>query len=154
MTNDDLHPAIQTAIIRIGNPNLSLADIGKLQGISKQAVKKRLIEAEPHLAAFRVNKSDDAIAAAAAEVARKDELIRLLQQRLVLQATELFMLKCFFARIREFFPKFKLSRLNPFEKKASWIFGRNSSVSAAISKILRWRRGGRLIPSESGSRRF
>ena len=151
MIKDDLHPAIQTAILRLANPDLSLADIGKLQGISKQAVKKRLIEAEPHLAAFRVNNNDDAIAAtAAAELARKDELIRLLQQRLVLQATELFMLKCFFARIREFFPKFKLSRLNPFEKKASWIFGRNSSVSAAISKILRWRRSGRLIPSESG----
>jgi predicted DNA-binding protein YlxM (UPF0122 family) len=155
MFKDDLHPAIQTAVLHLAHPDLSLADIGKQQGITKQAVQKRLLEANAFLATYKKPPpSDDKIKALKADLARQSELINSLQRRLVLQATRLFMLMCFKDRVLAFFPKFNLRRLNPFEKKESSTTGLNSSASAVRSKTSHRQRTDRQIQFGRGSPRF
>lgn len=152
MIKDDLHPALQTAIIHLANPGMSLGDIGKREGITKQAVHKRLRESKAFLATYGQEIPPDFKATAlAAEVTRQAELIKTLQRRLILQATSLFMLLCLKERILAFFPKFKLSRLSPFEKKESSTSGPNSNASVVASRTLQQRPKGRLTQSENGS---
>ena len=119
------HPDIQTAFFHFENPSLSLKDLGDRLGITKQAVHRRLGRAASFLLTYGagVVVSDterelkDQLAAAKAEIAQKDELLKHLQRRLVLSTVIIAMLEFFVDRIRKFWPNFKVTRLHALEKK-------------------------------------
>lgn len=114
-----LHPVIQTTVLHFAHPEWSFARLGDCFGISKQAVQKRLAAGKPLLGGLLVSEppSDHRLVAAEREISRLNTLIKDLQRRLVLYAAMAFMLSCFKERIQEFFPRFKLKRLRPHEKK-------------------------------------
>ena len=123
MTVPGLHPAIQTAALQIAHPDWSLAKIGAHYGISKQAAQKRLAKALPYLAQFEAEAAPATAPAEALLEAAEREIARLtavaddLRRRLVLYAASFFMLTLFRERVLELFPRFKLARLKPYEKK-------------------------------------
>ena len=123
MTVPGLHPAIQTAALQIAHPEWSLAKIGAHYGISKQAAQKRLAKALPYLIQFEAEAAPATAPAEARLEAAEREIARLtavaddLRRRLVLYAAGFFMLTLFRERVLELFPRFKLARLKPYEKK-------------------------------------
>lgn len=121
MTLAGLHPTIQTAVLHFAHPDWSLADLGIRCGISKQAAHKRLVIGKMLLAGLlnapAPSSEADRLIAAEREIANRDELIRSLRLQLVLHGAIILMLTCLKDRIQEFFPKFKLTRLKPYEKR-------------------------------------
>ena len=117
------HPDIQTAFFQNANPSLSLSDIGARLGVTKQAVQQRIKRASAFLQTYGVAKESDVervlkseLAAAKAEIARKDELVNHLQRRLVLSTVIIAMLEFFRDRIHKFWPNFEVTRLKALEK--------------------------------------
>lgn len=125
MTVPGLHPAIQAAALHVAHPDWSLAELGAHFGITKQAAQKRLARAMPYLTAFDAEPAASApppavearIDVAEREVVRLGAVADDLRRRLVLYAVGFFMLTLFRERVLEFFPRFKLARLKPHEKK-------------------------------------
>ena len=120
MSVASFHPAIQTSIFHFSNPQLSLSEIGKKLGISKQAVAKRIELGRIFFASYGVARE---FPEAAELVKAKTELIKLqrllscLRLQLVIHGTVVFLLTSFKEAVLKFFPNFKLSRLSAFQKK-------------------------------------
>ena len=120
MTITSFHPAIQTSILHYANPGLSLSEIGEKFGISKQAAAKRINLGRAFLSSYDqavVFPATDELTAALSEIDRLKALIIILQLRLVVSATLIFMLKAFQESVHKFFPHFKLSRFSALQKK-------------------------------------
>ena len=113
-----LHPFIQTTVLHLAYPERSYSELGARFGISKQAVQKHLAIGMPLLKGLLEKPSPPPeLLNFKRENDRLNSLVRDLRRRLVLHAAIVFMLTCFKERVQKFFPKFKLSRLKPYEKK-------------------------------------
>jgi len=120
MTITPFHAVIQTSIWHCANPELSLSEIGEKFGISKQAAAKRINLGRAFFASYGQTvkfPETDELTAALSEIARLKALIKLLQLRLVVSATLIFILKAFEESVHKFFPNFKLSRFSALQKK-------------------------------------
>lgn len=121
MTIAGLHPVIQTAVLHLARPEWSLADLGAHFDISKQAASKRLAKGLPYLRAFGTAPPSEPdqteLTAERRENDRLRALVKVLQLRLVLYAVAEFMLQCFRESVLAIFPRFKLRRLRPDQKK-------------------------------------
>lgn len=115
---NDLHPAIQTAIRYFSTSPTSLQAVAAEFGITKQAASKRIERVRQYLLAFDQPKPEDPrIAELEDQLARANELIRKLRLRLVICRTLLFLSEAFKEMVLKFFPKLKLTRLGPYQKK-------------------------------------
>lgn len=120
MTITSFHPVIQTSFWHYANPGLSLSEVGEKFGISKQAAAKRINLGRAFLSSYGHTvefPETDELTAALSEIARLKALIKLLQLRLVVSATLIFILKAFEESVHRFFPNFKLSRFSALQKK-------------------------------------
>lgn len=120
MTLASFHPVIQTSILHYANPSLSLSEIGEIFGISKQAAAKRINLGAAFFSSYGQSAEypeAKELKAALSEIARLKALINLLQLRLVISATLIFILKAFEESVHKFFPNFKLSRFSALQKK-------------------------------------
>jgi hypothetical protein len=116
-------PAIQTTILYFSDPNQTYDKIGHQLGISKQAVSKRVALGKTFLASYGKPvqfPEAERLRLAETEVARLKELVITLQRELVLYNVLMFLADAFQEKVRKYFPRFKLRRLNPHQKKRSW----------------------------------
>jgi len=124
ITLTDLHPAIQYAVLRLSNPELTFEKIASPRGITKQAVEKQSKKGLTYLKAYRPgwDRAEESVANKAAagicaECAGKDELIGHLRRSLCLSAAREQLLCHFRGCVLKFFPRFKVARLPAREKK-------------------------------------
>jgi transposase InsO family protein len=122
----ELHPAIQYAVRKLSDPLLTFEQLGSERGISKQAVEKQCKKGLSYLRAYQPGWAGARETAATTEPAtgctdracrRDKELVRLLQQRLVIAGVKTQLLKFFREQVLKFFPRFKVARLPACEKK-------------------------------------
>lgn len=114
-------PAVQTTMIHLVDPSLSLAALGRRFGISKQAARKR-IDCGMRLLRERTSNEQiesykEELRCLKEELAKRDSLIARLRRQLCLQTAIIFMHNCFKERVQRFFPVFDLKRFAPYEKK-------------------------------------
>jgi hypothetical protein len=112
------HSAISTAILYFAMPKQSLQELAKSEGISKQAVPKRIALATPYIQAFQATPAiDPRIEELYIELDRERQLNQDLRRQLVICRTLLYLAEAFKEIALKFFPTLKLSRLSALQKK-------------------------------------
>lgn len=115
---NDFHPAIQTVILYFAASRPSMQAIADMQGISAEAVRKRIAQARLHLLTFGIPPaSDPAVSELTAKVEVLEQLVAHLRRQLILNKTSVFILEAFKEFVLKFFPTLKLSRFSPNQKK-------------------------------------
>jgi predicted DNA-binding protein YlxM (UPF0122 family) len=114
------HPVVQTSIIHLANPQMSLAEIGEKFGISKQAVAKRLKRGTAFFSSYGT--IPEFPEKAVLEKMKKEnkklqKLVNDLRLQIVIRCAAIFLLKAFKENVQKFFPRFTLKRLSGFQKK-------------------------------------
>jgi len=116
--NFRFHPAIETAILYHGNPSTSMQDLADRFSISKQAISKRVKKAEAFFRTFEATVEEDPeTQRLRKENQRLQGIITELRLQLIIFATLKFLANCLKERIERFFPRFRLTRFKPREKK-------------------------------------
>jgi putative transposase len=125
----ELHPAIQYAVLKLSNPDLSFEQLGGVRGVSRQAVQKQVQRALHYLRAYapgweehesggrEAASQQDASTPSCHGCTHKNKLIQELKLSLILAGVRGQLLKFFRAQVLKFFPRFKVTRLPPEEKK-------------------------------------
>lgn len=118
-TLTDLHPTIQSVVLRISTPTLTWSLIGQRFGITKQAAQKHFKLGLGYLHAYKpgwnnIPKKD---APPCAQCSHKDKLIQHLRRQLILAGVEALFLKFFRQKVLKFFSRFKPGHLPAQEKK-------------------------------------
>jgi transposase InsO family protein len=116
-TLSDFHPGIQYAIRRLLNPSLTFEELGRERGITKQAVQKQFSQAVEYLRGYQTP-SPTAEMKPCPDCAQRDGLIKTLRRQLVVASVIIRSLRFFKEQVLKIFPRFKISRLPPQEKKA------------------------------------
>jgi putative transposase len=148
----DFHPAIQSAFCYFST-FASLQDIASREGISKEAVHKRVQKAVDHLKTFGQKSIDPQdFGRLKEENDKQKQLIANLRRELIKKTAIIFLLKATLTKIRNIFPKFGSHRLKALEKKQilnlyetfKQAGGRVKDFCLAIGKspetILRWQK--------------
>jgi len=120
MTLSCLHPAIQASILHYAKPEMSLADIARELGVSKQAVSKRINKSRDFLMSYgkpQIFLQQQNLDRANRETAQLKSLVSQLRLQLVLHGAVIFILSCFKEAVQRVFPNFKVTRLSAFQKK-------------------------------------
>lgn len=124
----ELDPIIQLTIKYLTNPKLSFQSLANEQGITKQAIWKKVMQGisflkdfKPQLS-FSTNKQIKALQEEN-EVLKKEngelkELNLHLKRQLIIKAAQTKSLLWFQAKVLGFLPRFKLGRLEAYQKKA------------------------------------
>jgi len=115
----DFHPIIQSTFLYFSS-NQSLRDIGDQQGLSKEAVRKRIQKGIEYLKKFEIKKDppeNKELRQLKAENQKQRALIATLRQELLFKTALYYLLKITLERVQSFYPHFKLRRLKPYEKK-------------------------------------
>ena len=115
-----LHPAIQSAILRLTNSTLTFEQIGSTRGITKQAAEKQCKKGMAYLQAYQSNWDEakkSACKKSCAECEKKNTLICHLQRRLILNGVVIQLLTFFKECVLKFMPQFRVVRLPASEKK-------------------------------------
>lgn len=111
------HPAIQTTISFFSNKP-SLSELGAELGISKEAVRKRILLGSAYLKKYNDPKVESLeLTQARKSIEKQDSLILELRRELILRSSSIYLLQAALERIKKFYPRFKLSRIKSFEKK-------------------------------------
>jgi len=112
------HPAISTAILYFAMSNRSLQAVAAREGISKQAVAKRISLATAYFQAFSSTPvTDPRIKELSAALDRERQINTGLRRQLVICRTLLYLSEAFKEMALKFFPTLKLSRLTALQKK-------------------------------------
>ena len=120
MILSDFSPAIQTSILHFANPKTSLAEIGSLYGISKQAAAKRIALGGAFFASYgsvAVFPERERLISLEQENAKLKSLVKHLQLIIVICNANAFLAKAFEELVHRFFPNIKLRRLSALQKK-------------------------------------
>jgi hypothetical protein len=116
-TITEFHPNIQAAIRFFSGSTLS--EIANGEGITKQAIQKRVQDAAGYLRHYRkaelVPKTD--LDKANAESQRQANLIQHLRRELIVNTIQKRLLSFFKSKVLEFFPRFRQGSLPALEKK-------------------------------------
>jgi hypothetical protein len=117
ITITEFHPNIQAAIRFFSGSTLS--EVGSGEGVTKQAVQKRVQDAVEYLRHYRkvelVPKTD--LDKADEEIQRQSTLIDHLRRELIVNAVQKWLLSFFKSKVLEFFPRFRQGALPALEKK-------------------------------------
>lgn len=116
-TISDFHPGIQYAVRRLINPDLTFEKLGLERGITKQAVEKQCKKALEYFRQYSPGGQEAPTVAPCLECVKKDGLIAMLRRQLILAGIHARGLKFFKEQVAKFFPRFKVTRLPPLEKK-------------------------------------
>jgi len=112
------HPTISTAILYFAMPKRSLQAVAQLEGVSKQAVSKRIALATPYFKAFlSIPPIDPRIKELSIALERERHINEHLRRQLTLCRTLLYLAVAFKEMALKFFPTLKLSRLSALQKK-------------------------------------
>lgn len=116
----DLHPGIQYAVLRFANPDLTFEELGKIRGITKQAVEKQYKKALGYLQAYSVRSEPEPASKSPPPCAgcqRLEGILAGLRRQLILIGVELRSLRFFKELVLKIMPRFKVGRLPALEKK-------------------------------------
>jgi len=119
---NSLHPNLQLTIQYLANPKLSFSQISKKQGISKQAMHKKIQHCVAYLLLFHQKQQENnpttcnEIIELKNTVKRLKSLVLELQRLLVLKSAKIYLLLWFKEKVLAFLPHFKLTRLDAWQK--------------------------------------
>lgn len=117
----DFHPAVDATMRYLTTP-VSLEQLAREQGITRQAVSKQVKAVKKYLSEYGQvpageSPETEKISHLEAKVSELTKLVAHLRRRLILCATTCFILTCFKNLVQKSFPKFDVRRFSPLEKR-------------------------------------